>query len=170
MHCEGAARQQGQDTGGFTLPEVIAVVVILGVLAALGVPSLLSLWDQYKVDQALAQVHGALRETQAIAISKGKSCTISIPKGIHQTLVGSCLVTGDRNLGEVEIDHLRPSPWVVTFNYKGQNRSPSNDPGTLWLSLPNDTVQPRCLTLSVGIGLMRTGNYDPLATPQCQTD
>lgn len=154
---------------GFTLTESLAIVVIIGIFAALSGPSFLNWLNQKRVDDALARIEGAIKETQAEAIKRSKDCTVTITQGVNQTITGSCLVTGDRQIADVTIDHnANNNPWTITFDFKGRNRLPSDDPGTLWLTIPDSAVKPKCLTLSVGIGLMRTGNYDPLASIKCQ--
>lgn len=153
---------------GFTLTETIVLVVIIGIFATLSTPSFLGWLNQKKVDDALTKIEGAIKETQREAIKRSQDCTISIPKGINQTITGSCLSTGNREVTEVTIDHSASAdPWIISFDFKGRNRTPSTDPGTLWLTIPNSSVQPKCITISVGIGLMRAGNYDGAATPKC---
>ncbi len=154
---------------GFTLTETIVLVVIIGIFATLSAPSFLGWLNQKKVDDALAKIEGAIKETQREAIKRSQDCTINIPKGINQTITGSCLSTGNREINEVTIDHSASAdPWTISFDFKGRNRTPSTDPGTVWLTIPNSSVQPKCMTISVGIGLMRAGNYNDTTSPKCQ--
>lgn len=144
------------------------MIVIVGILAALSAPSFLNWLNQRKIDDALAKIEGAIKETQREAIKRSQNCTVNISKGGNQTITGSCLSTGNRRLDDVTINHSASAdPWTLNFDFKGRNRLPSSDPGTLWLTIPNSSVQPKCLTISVGIGLMRTGNYDGGATVKC---
>jgi type II secretory pathway pseudopilin PulG len=143
--------------------------VIIGIFAALSGPSFLNWLNQKRVDDALTRIEGAIKETQAEAIKGSKDCTVTIPKGVNQTITGSCLVTGNRQIADVTIDHsANNNPWTITFDFKGRNRRAGEDPGTLWLTIPDSSVKPKCLTISVGIGLMRTGNYDEFAAIKCQ--
>ena len=153
---------------GFTLTEGVVLIVILGIFAALSAPSFLAWLHQKKVDDALAKIEGAIKETQREAIKQGRNCTINLTQGIDQTITGSCLSTGDRVIDEIDLNHSASAdPWTITFDFKGRNNNPSTDPGTLWLTIPNSSVQPKCITISVGIGLMRTGNYDGAASIPC---
>lgn len=147
---------------GMTLAEIMIVGAIVGVLAAIAAPSFLHRLKQDRVADALEQVRGALRETQQEAIKRSRTCMVQIPAGKNPQITGDCLVTGDRHLQGVSLLHNH-SPanlrWTIKFDYKGRNQNPG-DPGTLILVATNDpSVQPKCLVMSIGIGLLRTGNY-----------
>lgn len=124
-------------------------------------PQFLGWLNQKKVDDALAKIEGAIKETQREAIKRSQDCTIKIPKGIDQSISGDCLVTGNRQIEEVTISHnATDNPWELKFDFKGEYK----DIGvTLWVTVPNSSVKPKCLAISKGIGLMRTGNYDLVA-------
>lgn len=145
---------------GFTLTESAVLVVIVSVLAALSAPSFLGWLNQRKVNDALAKIEGAIKETQREAIKQSKNCTTTIPKGIDQTITGNCLVTGNRQIEDVTIYYNYSSPRDISFDFKGLYTPPGT---TLWVSMPNSSVKPKCLAISTGIGLMRTGNYDVVA-------
>lgn len=145
---------------GISLIETIVTAAIVGVLAAVSLPSFLQWLEQRRVDDALVRVEGALKESQREAIKRNTTCAVTIPQGENQTITGDCFVTGDRRLEGVLLSHNRDNNWQITFDFKGRNNDPAQA-GSLWLDSPNGGVQPRCLVISFGIGLMRTGNYDP---------
>lgn len=148
---------------GFTLTETIVLVVIIGIFATLSVPSFLGWLNQKKVNDALAKIEGAIKETQREAIKRSQDCTITIPKGINQSIAGNCLVTGSRKIEDVTINYNHFAPHDISFDFKGLYIPPGT---TLWVSIPNSSVKPKCLAISTGIGLMRTGNYD-LGVDKC---
>ena len=150
----------GSDQQGFSLIETMVVAGIAGILAAAAISSMLQWMEQRRVNDALVRIEGALRESQREAIKRNATCTVTIPQGVDQTVTGDCLVTGDRELESVMLNHNRQGNWQISFDFKGRNNDPGQA-GRLWLDLPNRDVQPRCLVISFGIGLMRTGNYDP---------
>jgi type II secretion system protein H len=142
---------------GFTLVEVLIVLSIVGILTAIGVPSLLSLLNAKKVDNALTKVESALKEAQKTAIKKSKTCTVTISTDVGQ-LSSNCLAAGDLSLEDVNI--ARPSSLAtIAFDFKGRVNDPGNR-GTIVLSLPDGSMPKKCLAISTGIGLIRTGNYD----------
>jgi prepilin-type N-terminal cleavage/methylation domain-containing protein len=61
---------------GFTLIEMMVVVIIIGVIASIAAPNFLGLLNQSRVKDALAQVEGAIKESQRQAIRQGKTCKI----------------------------------------------------------------------------------------------
>ncbi len=157
-------------TTGFTIAEITVILVIIGVFAAIATPSFLSWYQSKQLDDGLARLESALRESQHEAIRRSKNCTVNIPKGIDQTISGTCLITGKRPLKNIEIWHSRKdkNPWQVKFDFKGRNQDLDQN-GTIALSVPESNVSPKCLVISNGIGLMRIGDYDPKAKPTCKT-
>jgi prepilin-type N-terminal cleavage/methylation domain-containing protein len=147
-----------KSTAGFTQIELMITVVVVGVLAAIAVPSLAPWLRQQQVNAAINQVDLALQESQNEAIKRNQSCQTTLTRGENVSLTGNCLISGTRSLNGVILDHSRrDDAWTISFNAQGENRSPGNDPGTLWLSAPS--TQPKCLVISVGIGLRRMGKY-----------
>jgi prepilin-type N-terminal cleavage/methylation domain-containing protein len=147
-------------TRGFTLIEMIAIVMVIGVLAAIAAPNLSQWLRQKQVDEALGQIDLAIQETQSEAVKRNQSCQLTLSRGTNPPLNGNCLLS-HRTLKGVVLDHIRtPNDWTITFNFKGENRDPANDPGTLWLTSPNGNVRSKCLVISVGIGLRRAGKYE----------
>jgi type II secretory pathway pseudopilin PulG len=141
-------------------------VVVIGVLAAIAVPSLAPWLRQQQVNAAINEVDLALQESQNEAIKRNQICQTTLRRGTQVRLTGNCLVSGSRTLKGVTVDHSRGGDtWTISFNAQGENRTPVNDPGTLWLSAPN--AQSKCLVISVGIGLRRMGKYvnDNCVTP-----
>jgi type II secretory pathway pseudopilin PulG len=134
--------------------------VVIGVLAAIAAPNLSQWLRQKQVDEALGQIDLAIQETQSEAIKRNQSCQLTLASGKNPPLSGNCLLSS-RALEGVVLDHSAANnPWTITFNFKGENHDPANDPGTLWLTSPNGNVRAKCLAISVGIGLRRTGKYE----------
>ncbi len=151
------------------MAETSIILVIVGIVAAIAGPSFLQWFQSKQRDSGLARLESALRESQREAIRRSQDCTVNIPTGINQTISGSCLITGERLLNQIRIEHSRTdNPWIVRFDFKGRNRGVDQN-GIISLSVPGSSVAPKCLAISNGIGLMRTGNYDPNEAPSCTT-
>jgi prepilin-type N-terminal cleavage/methylation domain-containing protein len=145
---------------GFTQAELMVAILAMGILAAIAAPSFSQWLRQKKVDAAFSQIELALQETQMEAIKRSQTCNLEIPRGSNPTLTGDCLVTGDRALQDVTLNHkLTSDPWIISFNESGENRDVSSA-GTLWLSSAEGNVRSKCLVISVGIGLRRNGQYE----------
>jgi prepilin-type N-terminal cleavage/methylation domain-containing protein len=146
---------------GFTQAELIVTILIIGILAAIAAPNLSRWLSQKQVDAALNEIDFALQETQTEAVKRDRTCQLNILRGTEPPLTGSCLVTGNRVLKGIVLNHSRgPDLWTISFNERGENRTVSNDPGTLRVSSTNGNVRVKCLVISVGIGLRRIGKYE----------
>jgi prepilin-type N-terminal cleavage/methylation domain-containing protein len=153
---------------GFTLFELLTVVVMIGVLAALGIPSLLGMINASRVRDAQTQVQGIIRGAQRQALSQGITCRLQFnlttnPVTINDTntdpTVPPCLTATTLVLPrDVKIvTNLSGNRPTLAFNYKGRvNRS-----GTIVFRSDRANIQ-RCLDISQFIAMMRSGDYrDP---------
>src|SRR5574341_922568 len=57
--------------GGYTTLELLVVVAILAILAAIGTPALLGTLERYRMEAGASELAGALRRAQALAVSQG---------------------------------------------------------------------------------------------------
>lgn len=171
---------------GFTMTEVTIVLIIVGILSAISAPSFLSMLNRNKVNNALTEVQGSLREAQRESIRKSKNCTVIVPTGNNITLTSpaedtnangsldtgedtngngkldnnNCLLTGNRKLEGVGV---RSSNSSITFDFKGNVGIGSGSLIVIASSDSSITTQ-KCLAIPSGIGIMRTGNYDETDT------
>lgn len=67
----------------FTMIELVFVIVILGILAAVAIPKLVATRDDAKIVKMAQQIQTACSEIQASAVSKGK---IDAPEEMSQIL------------------------------------------------------------------------------------
>jgi prepilin-type N-terminal cleavage/methylation domain-containing protein len=145
-------------TQGFTLFEILIVLVIVGILSAITAPSFLSMLNRSKVNDALDQLRGALQEAQREAMRTSKSCTVTI-NTTNKKITAPCLITGDRTIPSgVAIANTNSlgSPPAITFSFRGN----TNSGGTIVVSSSDgSTSQQSCLSISTGLGILRTGDY-----------
>jgi len=149
---------------GLTLFELLVVLVIVGVLAALGIPNLLGAINASKVKQAQTQVQGIIRGAQRQALNSGASCGLKLNTSnnpitisdINSSPTNTCLSASTLVLPQdVKIlTNLSGTPPSITFNFKGR----SNKGGTI-VFYSDRANQKRCLVIALYMGMMRTGEY-----------
>jgi Tfp pilus assembly protein FimT len=96
---------------GFTLIEVLIIIMVMGVLAAIAAPSFAGLFDSIKVNQTVTELRSTLQETQRQAIRANTTCetqvtnTENAEKGKGKgngnktrKIQGNCLASGDQTL------------------------------------------------------------------------
>ncbi len=147
---------------GFSLPEVLAIVVILGIFAALAAPSFLSWVNNKRIDDVSRQVEGALKEAQATAIRTSQQCSLRINSSSITANPPSCLPTGARDLTQLgggtspsAVAQIAANNDDIQFSPKGSTTS-SN---VLVFYHPDQSQGMRCLAISAGIGIIRTGEF-----------
>ncbi|MBE9203405.1 type II secretion system protein [Synechocystis salina LEGE 06099] len=144
--------------------EVAVVAVIVSILASLALPSFGKMQARNQLRSAMAEVQGAIQAAQRNAIKKGSTCTVTINtsnRTITQatgTANSGCVPNSVTIPGSQGITMTSPSSTTsIAFSYKG-NPSASTDQ-TIVLSHEITSLEPRCLVIASGIGIMRSGYY-----------
>ncbi|ELS02343.1 prepilin-type N-terminal cleavage/methylation domain-containing protein [Xenococcus sp. PCC 7305] len=173
------------NNNGFTLIEMLATVIILGIIGAIAAPNLMALFSHHRVNNALSIINGAVKEAQRQAIRQGISCTVTINPGDNDpgertiaAVPASCLpevrlIDDDVDIANDDITvrvNLVPTANEITFSAKGNTTSG----GTIAVFSDSSDTQ-RCFVIANGLGITRTGNYtgpnaDPVNAPQCDSN
>ena len=155
---------------GFTLIEMLATIVIVGVIAAIAAPNFLGLLNRNRANEAMAQIEGALKEAQRQAIRNGRSCQISITAATKTIAnsTGSCLLS-TRVLNDAV--QLNTSRTDIDFSGKGNISTTAGTP-VLVVSIPNNASIQKCVVMEGVLGTIRTGDYsgtipDPPLSDDC---
>ena len=164
---------------GFTLIEVLVVMIMIGILSAIAAPSFMGLLNRNRVSNATIRLKSSLVEAQANTIRIGKSCTATIPVGLSVTLSGTCWRTGaetftDVTLSIVDSAATPPTSLPITFDFKGRvttavagsTGTGGSDTRAIVISQTNTTYQ-RCVMISYPLGIVRMGTY---TSPNCAID
>lgn len=173
---------------GFTLIEMIAAVIIVGILASIAAPNLLGMLNQARVKDALGQVEGAIKESQRLAMRRGKTCRIrfirTVPTGgsyekavaqVHPDESGvsysGCLLSTRELDREIVLEFETETAGTKTKRtigntdansldivFSGKGNTNDASQGTIIVSRTNTNLQ-KCLQIEGILGNILTGNY-----------
>lgn len=142
---------------------MILTVVLIGILAAIAIPSFIGLLERHRVNEGFAQVKGAIKEAQRQAIRRGRRCKIRIDttnRKIHVSApdthgnYNGCLLS-ERTLPRgvaIKTNYTTP---VITFSPRGN----TNSAGTIVVYNVNSGQIKKCMAISLGLGIIRSGDY-----------
>jgi prepilin-type N-terminal cleavage/methylation domain-containing protein len=131
---------------GFTLIEMIVIVAVIGILAAVGAPSFGAIMDGIKVTQTVTELQTALQDSQRQAIRNSQVCSVQVStsdstkngngkgtkkgdenntkKDKNNIITGNCLTSGAPQLSD-DVD-LATNMQSTTPNNSGPS-IPSSD-------------------------------------------
>jgi prepilin-type N-terminal cleavage/methylation domain-containing protein len=141
-----------QAQNGFTLIEMMVVVTVLAVLAALAMPSFTTMIANQRVTSAAQELQNLLQFARAESVYKRTESTVTAAGQIWQVKVGNQVL---REATLSEVVSVEPgSSGGVAFEISGQARPASGAaPYTLSFSTTNAT-RVQCLSVT-GAGLVR---------------
>ncbi|MBV8885594.1 MAG: type II secretion system protein [Chroococcidiopsidaceae cyanobacterium CP_BM_RX_35] len=168
-------------TSGFTITEALIVVLIIGILSAITIPSWLSFLNILRLNSAQEQVYLAMREAQSNAIRDKLTWQASfreivdqngedlIQWAIHSASVNPTTANWHNLEAGIHLDDettLQKFAGVsrVQFDYRGHvvlYQSANLWLGRLTLSIPDGSAVKRCIVVSTYLGALRSGQDHP---------
>ena len=151
-----------QAKAAFSLPELMVIVAIAGILAGLAVPNFLRNWQDENLNSANKQAIAWLDDLRRKAIQQSSPCRVQISNDPAQ-LTGSCdnasgitsilnfateIPNGDQLI--FTLPNNSPATWVFT------PRGTTTTDAELRMTLPGSALG-RCIRLLQPLGLLRSG-------------
>lgn len=112
LSCQAAdPARRGPGRRGFTALELILVVVVVAIIAAVGVPGLLAAIQRYRTRTGADQMAGEFRRVQSLAMTSGAR---------HRVLLRNCS-SGPTPCKEYRIEREASSTWPAAGDSTGSN-------------------------------------------------
>lgn len=149
---------------GFTTIELAIVLAIVGILVAIGIPSLIAAIHRAELVRATDLVVTSLQESQRAVTRHNKSCMLTLDK-YNNKIVGDegCLLSGDRHLPDaISLDYTG-SDGYIRYGIRGNTTTNKS----VILKVKDSPSNSRCLTISAPLGIIRLGSYDD-STHSCR--
>jgi type IV fimbrial biogenesis protein FimT len=137
---------------GFTLIELMVVIVVIGIFIAIGVPNFMSWLPKYRLKSAVRDLYSNMQLAKMTAVKSNQNCTVTYSTDPDQYVLSGALsktvVLGDYGSG---INFNGPGSETfavatITFNSRGTSNA-----GYAYLSNSGNTAYYKVGPLSSGV-------------------
>ncbi|NET06941.1 MAG: type II secretion system protein [Symploca sp. SIO2B6] len=167
----GIKRLHLESNSGFTLLELIMVILIIGVLSTIAAPGWLAFTNRQRVNKVNDAVLSVLQDAQSDAKRRKLSYGVNFRKNnednspevavyLKETAPNplpweSLLNDLEVKPGQVQLDEPPEDQNQITFDYQGNVENEGDIPFIVKVSVPDSSVK-RCVIVQTIIGTMKT--------------
>lgn len=164
-----ALKQINSAKNGFTLLEMMIVVVILSIATAIGAPSLVGSMRQNKVNRVFTQTRAALIQAQTNANRLSSDCLVTITDTLVSASPTECLLE-NVTIDDSVVSVISNRDGTIEFNFQGGIAV--SDMQTFQIARKDFSGNVmdetgKCIVMSNTLGMIRTGIYDDSASANC---